>query len=296
MNKLSAYLAERKTCVEQALAQQCTADAIPERLREAMRYSLLCGGKRLRAILVIAGAEIAGGTMHDVMPCACALEMIHAFSLVHDDLPAMDDDDLRRGQPTNHKVFGEAIAILAGDGLLSEAFSLLVRGPWTNRSDPVARLAVIGMIADATGGRGMVSGQLLDIVAEQHQLSSAEVEHLHRCKTGALIQAAVVSGAQLVGASETLLASLRRYGAAVGCAFQIADDLLSLERTTEELGKRAGNDVARQKATYPAMAGAAVARERMHALSAEAIDALADFDHRADPLRWLAQYVTERTS
>ncbi len=293
---LQSYLKAKKNVVEAALAQSILDATIPARLREAMRYSLLAGGKRLRPILVIAGAEIAGGTADDVMPCACALEMIHTFSLVHDDLPAMDDDDLRRGTPTNHKVFGEAMAILAGDGLLAEAFSMLVRGPWHVAIAPAARLAVIGAIADATGGRGMVGGQVLDILGEQQQLSPDQVEHLHRYKTGALIQVAVTSGAQLMGAAPDVVSRLQRYGAAIGFAFQIADDLLSLERTTEELGKRAGNDLERQKATYPAMAGREAARTRMQALTTEALDALAGLGTAADPLRALAAYVTERTS
>lgn len=291
---LPAYLESRQALVETALARSLTdARLLPERLREAMRYSLLAGGKRIRPILVMAGAEAVGGTADAVMPCAVALEMIHTFSLVHDDLPAMDNDDLRRGVPTNHKQFGEAVAILAGDGLLAEAFWCLTQ-PGALPAPAHVVLQVVHEIADATGARGMTGGQALDIQAEQCVLAPAAVEQLHAHKTGALIRVAVVSGARLAGGSADQVARLARYGEAVGLAFQIADDLLSLEGTAEELGKPVGNDAARAKATFPAMAGRDAARARMEQLTAQAHDVLESFGAAAAPLRAIAAYITSR--
>lgn len=292
---LHAYLATRKLLVEDALDCYLQhAHLMPPRLVEAMRYSLLAGGKRLRPVLVFAGAEAMGATAESVMPCACALEMIHTFSLVHDDLPAMDDDDLRRGVPTNHKQFDEATAILAGDGLLAEAFWCL-SDPQLLAGNPGLALTVLRDIAAATGGRGMVGGQLYDIAGEHQTLSQAEVDRLHLYKTGALIRVAVVSGAKLAGASAAQCEQLAVYGDCIGLAFQIADDLLAIESSAETLGKPVGNDEAREKATYPAMMGKDAARARMIALTAEAVEAVASFGTAADPLRAIAQYVTTRT-
>ncbi|MBI2344202.1 MAG: polyprenyl synthetase family protein [Deltaproteobacteria bacterium] len=294
---LATYLQERKTYVEAAMEAhlaQCTE--MPTRLREAMQYSLTAGGKRLRPILVTAAAEAVGGDAAAVLSCACAFEMIHTYSLIHDDLPAMDNDDLRRGRPTSHKVYGEAMAILTGDALLTEAFAVLSEPSVAACVAPEVLVVVIHEVAMAAGGAGMVGGQALDMLAEHRQLTLPEVEQVHRCKTGALLQAAVVCGARLARAERPAVAALRRYGAAIGLAFQIADDLLAIEGTTEMLGKKVGNDLARDKATYPAMLGAEAARARMHALGAEAVDALTDFDERAAPLRALARYIIERKS
>ncbi|MBI4238199.1 MAG: polyprenyl synthetase family protein [Deltaproteobacteria bacterium] len=294
---LSQYLRERREFVEAALHRYLVADAaMPPRLAEAMRYSVLAGGKRLRPILVLAGAEAVGGTAERVLPCACAMEMIHVFSLIHDDLPAMDDDDLRRGQPTNHKVFGEAMAILAGDGLLAEAFWCLTDPALVASVEASVLLAVLREIAAATGGRGMVGGQVLDMEAEHRTLSAAEVTALHAGKTGALITAAVTAGAQLAGGSAEAIDAVRCYGNAIGLAFQIADDLLAIEGTEAELGKRIGNDAQREKATYPAMVGVEAARRRMQELTAEAVAAVAVFGERGWVLRDIAEYVTTRRS
>ncbi len=289
---LPTYLSERQRQIESALEHYANdATIIPSRLRESMRYSLLAGGKRLRPILVMAGCEALGGDSRAVVPCACALEMIHTFSLIHDDLPAMDNDDLRRGQPTNHKIYGDGMAILAGDGLLAEAFSVIARTP--NISAEIL-VTVLREIADATGGRGMVAGQAIDILSEQRTLSQTEVEELHAHKTGALIRVAVVSGARLAGANEEAVAQLTHYGRCIGLSFQIADDLLSIESTPETLGKPVGNDAARAKATFPAMMGVAAARARMESLTREAVESVTMFGDAAAPLCAIAEYVVGR--
>lgn len=294
---ITAYLSERKAIVDRSLAAYLERrEGCPPRLIEAMRYSLMAGGKRLRPILTMAAAAAVGGKEVDVLPCACALEMIHTFSLIHDDLPAMDDDDLRRGVPTNHKVFGEGLAILAGDGLLAEAFGWLSGQTLRAQTEAERLLAVIGDIARATGAGGMVGGQVLDMEGEGRQMTQIDVTQTYRLKTGALIKVAVTSGAKLVGATTAQLAALERYGAAAGLAFQIADDLLGMEGEEAQLGKRVGNDAARGKATYPVVVGAAAARTRMRELTAEALTAITSFGDPAEPLRATANYITERKS
>lgn len=292
---LQHYLRERKAMVDRALTASLGDAAIPARLAASMRYSLEAGGKRLRPILVMAGAEAVGGQAADVMPCALALEMIHTFSLIHDDLPAMDDDDLRRGLPTNHKQFDEATAILAGDGLFAEAFWLLSDPTLVASVDATTLLTVIRDIAGSSGSRGMVGGQQLDIDAEHQTLSEALVARLHAYKTGALMRVSIVSGARLAGASPEAVAQLTTYGEAIGLAFQIADDLLSIESSAEALGKPVGNDAACAKATYPAMLGTAKARAKMAALTAEAIAAVASLSGDTEPLRMIAEYVVSRS-
>lgn len=292
---IQTYLQSRKTLVDTALTtylDQLTN--VPPRLVEAMRYSLLAGGKRIRPILVMAGAAAVGGDEQHVMPCACALEAIHTFSLIHDDLPAMDNDDLRRGVPTNHKMFGEAMAILAGDGLHAEAFRWLAIAGKAQDLPAERLLEVLGDIAEATGPGGMVGGQVLDIAAEGHQLTADGVTQLQALKTGALIRVAVTSGAKLVGADTATVAALRRYGETVGLAFQIADDLLGTEGNVLEMGKPVGSDAAHRKATYPAMVGVAAARTRMQELTDEAVRSIAALGERAELLRLLAGYITSR--
>ena len=231
------------------------------------------------------------------MPAACAMEMIHTYSLIHDDLPAMDDDDFRRGNPTNHKVFGEAIAILAGDALLTEAFKLISDPRNAGNSDPAAQLAVIREIATCAGSYGMVGGQVVDMESEgNREIDLATVQYIHTHKTGALIKAAVKSGAILGGADEKQLAAITRYGEAAGLAFQIADDILDIEGTTEEIGKDAGSDEARGKATYPAVMGLSAAKEEAQAMMDEALRALDIFGVEAEPLREIAKYIVKRKS
>jgi geranylgeranyl diphosphate synthase type II len=258
-----------------------------------MRYSVFAGGKRLRPVLVIAGAEAVGGQMDDVMPTACAVEMIHTYSLIHDDLPAMDNDDFRRGSPTNHKVFGEALAILAGDALLTLAFRLLADN--VPPASGGARLhGILVEIADAAGSPGMVGGQVADIESEGKRADGEVVDYIHTHKTAALIRASIRSGAILAGATPQQLDALGVAGEALGLAFQIMDDILDVTATSEELGKTAGKDQAQQKATYPAVHGIEASRRRAQALVAEAHAALEPFGPRALPLRALGTFFIER--
>ncbi|CAH2031610.1 polyprenyl synthetase family protein [Trichlorobacter ammonificans] len=292
----TAYLKERIALVDQALDQYLPAEEKrPQSIHTAMRYSIFAGGKRVRPVLMLAACETVGGKLEAALPAACAMEMIHTYSLIHDDLPAMDDDDFRRGRPTNHKVFGEAIAILAGDGLLTEAFKLL-SDPRINGDIPAAtRLAVISEIATCAGTFGMVGGQVVDMESEgKPEMDLPTVQYIHTHKTGALIKAAVVAGALLGGADEQGLAAIRRYGEAAGLAFQIADDILDIEGTTEEIGKDAGSDEARGKATYPAVMGLAAAKQEAQAMMDDAFAALVPFGGAADPLRNIARYIVER--
>lgn len=295
---LKAYLKERCSLVDEALDRFLPkADELPYSLHKSMRYSVFAGGKRIRPILMLAACDAVGGDISLAMPAACAMEMIHTYSLIHDDLPAMDDDDFRRGNPTNHKVFGEAIAILAGDALLTEAFILMSRVEPSASLPPEAVLRVIQEISHCAGSHGMVGGQVVDMESEgKAEMDLATVQYIHTHKTGALIKASVKAGAILGGADEARLASLTTYGEAIGLAFQIADDILDIEGTTEEIGKDAGSDEARGKATYPAVMGLAESKKRAGELVDMALESLAGFDHRADPLRDIATYIVKRKS
>jgi geranylgeranyl diphosphate synthase type II len=263
----------------------------PPRLREAMSYSLLAPGKRLRPALVLTACEACGGAASAAIPAACAIEMIHTYSLIHDDLPAMDDDDFRRGRPTCHKQFDEAAAILAGDGLLTLAFEVLAR----DVQPPEVAAACCVELASAAGPEGMVAGQMADLEAERSPLATAEaLEALHRRKTGRLLCAAVLLGGRVAGAEPQLLASLRRYGEAVGLAFQITDDLLDVEGAAEKIGKRVGKDAQHGKLTYPSLWGSEESRRRAAALVEGACSALAPFGTHARPLQALARYIIAR--
>lgn len=271
-----------------------SADQLPQALHRAMRYSVLGGGKRLRPTLVYAVGHALNADPAAMEAPAAAVEIIHAYSLIHDDLPAMDDDDLRRGKPTCHKAFGEALAILAGDALQALAFELLAREScWP----PSAQLAMLRLLSEACGSLGMAGGQAIDLAAVGQQLSLSELERMHRYKTGALIRAAVLIGALAAGCSEgASFEALDHFGQEIGLAFQIQDDLLDVLGETAVIGKRQGSDIARGKPTYPALIGVEASRqlavEHMH----EAIAALADFDERANDLRALARYVVDRGS
>ncbi len=290
---LTTYFGDCQSLVNQALEGALPKkEVFPSKIHEAMRYSIFAGGKRIRPILCIAASEACGGGRREVLPVACALEMIHTFSLIHDDLPAMDDDNLRRGIPTNHKVFGEATAILAGDALVSQAFVLLGRLGDTH-PDPRRVLQIIHDIALATGSLGMVGGQLLDLDSEGKKLDLPHLQRLHELKTGRLITVSITSGAKLVSDSVEKIAALERYGAAVGLAFQIADDILDIEGGVE-LGKDIGSDQANNKATYPSIVGMEQARKTAHTLGKEAMGSLKDFGEEADPLRALASFIVER--
>ncbi|MFZ3208815.1 MAG: polyprenyl synthetase family protein [Geobacteraceae bacterium] len=295
---LKAYLKERCILVDEALGRFLhKEDELPASLHKSMRYSVFAGGKRVRPILMLAACEAVGGKLEAAMPAACAMEMIHTYSLIHDDLPAMDDDDFRRGNPTNHKVFGEAIAILAGDALLTQAFILMSAPEYSAGIEPARLIEVIHEIGRCAGSHGMVGGQVVDMESEgKANIDLATVLYIHTHKTGALIKASVKAGAILGGADSKALSAITGYGEAVGLAFQIADDILDIEGTTEELGKDAGSDEARGKATYPAIAGLADSKRRAGELVEMALESLAGFDAKADPLREIAKYIVYRKS
>jgi geranylgeranyl diphosphate synthase type II len=295
--EITTYLNDQRKRVEDRLAA-LMLDPVGDfgKHIEAMRYSLFVGGKRIRPILCLAAAEAVNSdeaVRQRALPVACALECIHTYSLIHDDLPAMDDDDLRRGKPTNHTVFGEAAAILAGDGLLTFAFDLLSSPVSAAVGDP-ARIRVIQTIARAAGPLGMVGGQSLDMIYEGKQVGYETLRSIHRSKTGALITASTVCGAIVAGASVEQEDALKTYGTHIGLAFQIVDDLLDVEATTEQLGKPAGSDVKSDKVTYPSLFGKEISRTMAREAVQEALAALAVFDHQADPLRALANFIVDR--
>jgi len=293
---LQVYLTERRGLVDAALERHLPSEAAPPlTIHRAMRYSVMAGGKRLRPILVIAGAEAVGGAATMVMPTACALEMIHTYSLIHDDLPAMDDDDYRRGRLTNHKVFGDAIAILAGDALLTLAFRLIADNA-DLVSDPRVIRDVVAEIADAAGTIGMVGGQVVDIESEGKAISAETLEYIHRHKTAALIRASLRVGARLAGGDAKAVAAITEAGSDLGLAFQIVDDLLDVEGSLEELGKTAGSDERKQKATYPGIHGREASRRQAKMLIDRAKERLGVFGQRSAPLLALADYVVERKS
>jgi geranylgeranyl diphosphate synthase type II len=293
---LSDYLNRRKALIDAALDETLPDETnYPPVIFQAVRYSLFAGGKRLRPILCMAGAEAVGGEERVVLPVACALEMIHTYSLIHDDLPAMDDDDLRRGRPTSHRVFGEATAILAGDALLTEAFALMSARRRMSGIPPERILDVIQEIAQAAGFWGMVGGQIADIRSEATAADAETLLYIHTRKTGAMIVASVRAGAILSGARADDVEALAAYGRHVGLAFQIADDILNVEGDAATLGKGTGSDADRGKVTFPHMLGLDASRIKMETLVAEALQALGRFDGRAEPLRAIARYVIERS-
>lgn len=294
--QLQVYLEQQLLQIETALDNYLPGSSTrPTRLHEAMRYSVLGGGKRIRPVLLLAACEAVGGSMKTAMPAACAIEMLHAYSLIHDDLPAMDNDDMRRGRPTNHKVFGEATAILAGDGLLTEAFILLSRLDTMETLPATARLEMINLLATHAGTRGMVGGQMVDMEVEGTDIDLPTLEYVHTHKTGALIKAAVEIGAIIGGATQPQREALKRYAAAAGLAFQIADDILDIVAVPSELGKHIGSDQQRGKATYPALLGLSEARRRADELKSMAIRALDLFGDEARPLRAIACYIVDRS-
>jgi len=294
---LENYLSERISLVDEALSRWLPGEeTLPFTLHKAMRYSVFAGGKRLRPILMIAACEAVGGDAQQVLHAACAMEMIHTYSLIHDDLPAMDDDDFRRGLPTNHKVYGEATAILAGDALLTEAFRLVADTDANREVPPVVAVKVIEILSRHAGSQGMVGGQVVDMEAEGKEIDFPTLEYIHTHKTGALILASVKIGALLGGGNKEQIAALTRFGGAAGLAFQVADDILDVIGDQDELGKDVGSDQARGKATYPALLGIDGARQRAAELCELAIDALTPLGESAEPLRILAHYIVNRTS
>ena len=292
---LQRYLEERSRLVDRALERVLPQNGtLPGMLNQAMRYSLFSGGKRIRPILALASGEAVGAPLARVLPFACALEMIHAYSLIHDDLPAMDDDDLRRGKPTNHVVFGEGMAVLAGDGLLTEAFRVMAEGALRHGVDRTAALRALREVAIGAGAAGMVGGQVADLEAEGKKPTRTLVEYIHTRKTAALLRAAVRAGALVGGAQPKEFARLDRYGTALGLAFQVADDILDVEGGTDKTGKRAGRDAELHKVTYLAAVGIAKAKRRARELLDDALAALKPFDQSAEPLRQIALFVVER--
>jgi geranylgeranyl diphosphate synthase, type II len=293
---LSDYLTKRRKIIEEELKNVIEGiDEASGTLKRAMKYSLFSGGKRIRPIFAFAAAEAVGGTAKDALPAAIALELIHTYSLVHDDLPAMDDDDLRRGLPTSHKVFGEAQAVLAGDALLTKAFSVLTDFA-NNNTNPKKLLMVAHEIAQAAGEQGMLGGQIADIESERKEIDLPSLEFIHIRKTGALILASIRSGAILVGTDEDKLGKLSKYGRNIGLAFQISDDILDVVGDKELMGKKPGQDHVKGKATYPALLGLSESKKMAEKLVEKAIEALSDFGKAAEPLRAIGTFIIERQS
>ena len=305
---LHSYFETRRKQVDQALNTYLeTTQSQPSTIHEAMRYSIFAGGKRLRPVLVLAAAECCGAKPEIALPTAAAMELIHTYSLVHDDLPAMDDDDLRRGRPTNHKVYGEAIAILAGDALLTKAFELIAQNAKIRGVRPQVVPSVLAQISQGAGTFGMIGGQVLDIQMEDGRWrrkngtsarrANSETEQMlrsiHRLKTAALIRTSLTAGASLAGASAKELSRFSEYGEKIGLAFQIADDVLDVVADKKKLGK-SGSDAKNKKLTYPALYGLDVSRKKARALVEEAKSALAPFGKRAQVLKQLANYIVER--
>jgi len=304
MDDFDRYLARQAATVEAFLDRHLPAeDSYPPSIHRAIRYSLFAGGKRLRPVLTLAASEAVGGRVDDALPAAAALEMIHTHSLIHDDLPAMDNDRLRRGKPTSHVVFGEAVAILAGDALLTHAFEMLATTRGENDSVEPAKLAkkdrrlrAIAVLAKAAGIDGMIGGQVIDLESEGRNVEPATLDLIHRKKTGALMGAAAHLGALLGGGSEEEIERLARYGRELGLAFQIVDDLLDVEGDPATLGKSAGKDRKAGKATYPGVHGLERARLRAQELAEKAIELVAPLGPKAEPLARLAERIVDRNS
>jgi geranylgeranyl diphosphate synthase, type II len=295
---LAETLEARRRAVDAALDHALPPEsAWPATIHRAVRYSLFAGGKRIRPILVLAAGEAVGGRPRDLMPLACAVEMIHTYSLIHDDLPAMDDDDLRRGKPTSHKVFGEAIAILAGDALLTRAFALMAETPADAETTHVRRrLEAIALLGEACGTTGLIGGQVEDLESEGRAISAESLERLHRAKTGALLGACIRGGATLAAASAEERECLGRYARAIGLAFQVQDDILDTTEGADQLGKTAGKDAAAQKATYVSVHGLAGAQALAARLLEEAEAAIAPLGSRGQELLGIARLIVERRS
>jgi len=292
---IKIYLKEKRELIDSYLKSYFNTPSEPPVLHEAMRYSLFAGGKRIRPILALASYEVCGGDPEDIVPQAAALELIHTYSLIHDDLPAMDNDALRRGKPTNHKVFGEAMAILAGDALLTEAFFMMTKSMSNGKEiKPSSLMNAIREIALSTGAHGMVGGQAQDMLSENSEPDRDALHFIHLHKTAALITASVRMGPILTDSGEDIFKALTGYGENIGLAFQIIDDILDVEGSTEELGKEAGSDKKKRKMTYPSLLGIEGSRKKAQDLILTAIDALRVFSFKADPLREVAMYLMNR--
>lgn len=293
MFELKQYLAARKQQINQALSAYFPS-AGTTRIIEAMQYSLMAGGKRVRPILCLAAAEAVGGTPDDVIKPACAIEMIHTYSLIHDDLPGMDNDALRRGKPTLHLAFDEATAILTGDALLTFAFEILASTEPKGAYSESVQLRVLRVLSQAVGHNGMIEGQMRDLAAEGQTLDLEHLKALHSMKTGALIEAALFAGAIMAGGNPHQIERLQVFGSNIGLAFQIVDDILNVTGDPDVIGKATGTDANRQKSTYPALLGLEQSRTLARDAIRQALQALSDFDNKADPLRVLAEYIINR--
>ncbi|MBW2630365.1 MAG: polyprenyl synthetase family protein [Deltaproteobacteria bacterium] len=292
---LEEYLETKKKIVDRALEEYLPKrDGFSSEISESMRYTLFAGGKRIRPVLCMASAETVGGSANTVLPVACAIEMIHTYSLIHDDLPSMDDDDYRRGKPSNHKAFGEGVAVLAGDALLTEAFCLL--SGRTPGISPEKSLSIIHEISTTAGFQGMIGGQMADLRAEGKEVDMERVNYIHTHKTQALITVSIRAGAIVASASEDDMNALSEYGRKTGLAFQIADDILDIESCREILGKDTGSDEGSKKATYPALIGLKESKEKTRKLVEDALSDISRFDEKAEPLRMIARFIAERKS
>ena len=294
MFDLTVYIDNKNQQINVALEKILHASIPSEPIVEAMKYSLMAGGKRIRPVLCLAAAEAVGGKPQAVLPAACALEIVHTYSLIHDDLPAMDNDDLRRGKPTCHVAFDEATAILAGDALLTLAFQVLSSVQSTTGNQASGWLKVIHIISTAAGYRGMIRGQMLDMAAEGQHLTVDELKSMHALKTGALIEASLLCGALLADAQKRQMDILKTYARSIGLAFQVTDDILNVEGNPKIMGKAVGTDELREKSTYPAILGIERSRQFAKNLVDEALQELEVFDKKADPLRALATYIIDR--
>jgi geranylgeranyl diphosphate synthase type II len=289
---LEPYLKSRQKKIDRALERYLPKEKTrPPTIHKAMRYSLFAGGKRLRPILCLAAAEACGGKVDNALPLACALECIHTYSLVHDDLPSMDNDDFRRGRPTCHKVFGDGIAVLAGDGLLTIAFEIVSRAKPTPRYN---MSVLLREVAVAAGSQKLIAGQVADLEAEGRKIDMSGLRYIHQNKTAAILTTSVRLGAMSANASSKQLAAITKFGRALGLAFQVIDDILDVTQTSEKLGKSAGKDIAAKKATYPAVIGLDKSRSEAKRLTRQAHDALSIFGAKADALHALANYLLER--
>ena len=294
MSDLKIYLAAQRQKVNTALEATLVKNDTSPRILKAMHYSLMAGGKRLRPILCLAAAEAVGGDSENAIPAACALEMLHTYSLIHDDLPAMDDDELRRGKPTCHVAFDEATAILAGDGLLTLAFEIMAKAASISADSVRPWLKVIQLISTGIGYQGMIEGQMRDIASENTKLTRTDLEAMHTLKTGVLIEASICAGAILGGGMSEQIEQLKIYARHIGLAFQVTDDILNVEGDPKLLGKAVGTDMERHKNTYPALSGLAVSKKFSHELIDKALQAIKFFDNKAEPLRDIARYIIAR--
>jgi geranylgeranyl diphosphate synthase, type II len=289
---LKAYLKSRQKMIDCALDRHLPKESVkPATIHKAMRYSLFAGGKRLRPVLCLAAAEVCGGKIKAALPLACAIECIHTYSLVHDDLPSMDNDDFRRGRLTCHKVFGDGIAVLAGDALLTIAFEIVARAKPARRYDMATLLREVAV---AAGSQKLIAGQVADLEAEGRRVDMSGLRYIHEHKTSAILTTSVRLGAMSANANPKQLAAITKFGRALGLAFQVIDDILDVTQTTEKLGKSAGKDVAAQKATYPALIGLGKSRAEAKRLTRQAHNALSIFGKKGEALHALANYLLER--